>query len=690
MNNERTTKSAFLYLRAFIPLLLGIATVGTLLGFLRPETSTNNSQRTLTFAEHVSYQRTIEEVYWRHRIWPKENVNPKPSLDAVMSQAQLEKKVTDYLRNSQALEDYWYRPITSEQLQAEMDRMAKHTKQPEVLRELFDALGNDSFLVAECLARPVLSERLITSLAQEQRRGRLALSELGANSQTRKSLLPAHYVLPTISDATTGCSPDTWAATSITNAPAFRMGHAAVWTGSEVIVWGGDSAHRLKTGGRYNPSTDSWTATSTADAPTGRDFHTAVWTGSEMIVWGGLTDGGNQNSGGRYNPSTDSWTATSITNAPSPRNRHTAVWTGSEMIVWGGIYSARVFNTGGRYNPGTDSWVATSTANAPAGRVDHTAVWTDNEMIVWGGNDGTFNGVSTGGRYNPGTDDWAATNTANAPAGRFRHTAVWTANEMIIWGGFNGANIGLNTGGRYNPSTDSWTATSTTTAPDARYWHTAVWTGSEMIAWGGLSEFIALNTGGRYNPGTDSWTATSTANASARYVHTAIWDEFDSEMIVWGGDDQTELNTGGRYCAESGAPTPTPTPTATPTPTPCTATSSLCGLTVHIPPTDFQINLSDPVDPGSVQASDLTVNGIPADSAVVSNGNTTIDFIFNLSPTLTVNTIHISAGAFDCGPPVDFNCTFFFKFIPPPTPTATPTPRSTPTPRPRPSPQPRP
>ena len=97
------------------------------------------------------------------------------------------------------------------------------------------------------------------------------------------------------------------------------MGHAAVWTGSEMIVWGGDSAHRLNTGGRYNPSTDSWTATSTADAPTGRDFHTAVWTGSEMIVWGGLTDGGNQNSGGKYNPSTDSWTATSTTNAPTPR-----------------------------------------------------------------------------------------------------------------------------------------------------------------------------------------------------------------------------------------------------------------------------------------------------------------------------------------------------------------------------------
>ena len=142
----------------------------TLLAFSRSEAPANLSRRTLTFAERVAYQRAIEDVYWRHRIWPKERPDPKPSLDAVMSQAQLEKKVADYLRKSQALEDYWQRPITAEQLQAEMDRMAKHTKQPEVLRELFEALGNDPFVIAECLARPALAERLLTSwYAYDQR-----------------------------------------------------------------------------------------------------------------------------------------------------------------------------------------------------------------------------------------------------------------------------------------------------------------------------------------------------------------------------------------------------------------------------------------------------------------------------------------------------------------------------------------
>src|SRR5438046_8542292 len=116
---------------------------GTLLAFLGLDAPAKVSQRTLTYAERVAYQRAIEDVYWRHRIWPKERPDPKPSLDAVMSQAQLENKVADYLRESEELEDHWQRPISAQQLQAEMDRMANHTNQPDVLHELFEAIGHD-------------------------------------------------------------------------------------------------------------------------------------------------------------------------------------------------------------------------------------------------------------------------------------------------------------------------------------------------------------------------------------------------------------------------------------------------------------------------------------------------------------------------------------------------------------------
>src|SRR5213596_2231494 len=176
MKKKRTTQSGFLNLRSSIALLFCAAAVcsmitGTLLAFLRSEAPAKIPYRTLTFAERVAYQRAIEEVYWRHRIWPRnrgERPDPKPSLDAVMSQAQLEKKVADYLRNSQALENYWRQPITPEQLQAEMDRMARNTKQPKVLRELFEALGNDPFVIAECLAKPVLSERLLANFGHDK------------------------------------------------------------------------------------------------------------------------------------------------------------------------------------------------------------------------------------------------------------------------------------------------------------------------------------------------------------------------------------------------------------------------------------------------------------------------------------------------------------------------------------------
>ena len=104
---------------------------GTLLAFFHPEAPAKVSHPAaagLTFTQRVAYQRAIEEIYWRHRIWPKENSEPKPSLDEVMSAEQIEKKVEDYLRESQALEDYWQRPITPDQLQAEMERIAGHTK----------------------------------------------------------------------------------------------------------------------------------------------------------------------------------------------------------------------------------------------------------------------------------------------------------------------------------------------------------------------------------------------------------------------------------------------------------------------------------------------------------------------------------------------------------------------------------
>jgi N-acetylneuraminic acid mutarotase len=318
-----------------------------------------------------------------------------------------------------------------------------------------------------------------------------------------------------IHDPTTGTntggrfspSTDTWVATSNNNVPSPRTDHTAVWTGTKMIVWGGyflqhGNEYFLNNGGKYDPATNSWTATSTVNAPSVRENHTAVWTGSEMIVWGGHNNS-CLNTGGRYNPHTNSWVATTLTNVPPERYHHTAVWSGSEMIVWGGdIGGTQFFNTGGRYNPSTDTWAATNTINAPSARQGHTAVWTDSEMVVWGGNfwDGIQHYLNTGSRYNAVTNSWTATSMANAPTGRDFHAAVWTGRQMIVWGGTDSVSgSGLNSGGRYNPNTNSWAATSITNAPTGRRLPTAVWTGSEMIVWGGdIGYGVHPDTGGRY------------------------------------------------------------------------------------------------------------------------------------------------------------------------------------------------
>ena len=183
--------------------------------------------------------------------------------------------------------------------------------------------------------------------------------------------------------------------------PSQRQGHTAVWTGTEMIVWGGygDAIDDI-TGGRYRPLTDTWTPTSIASgAPAARSGHTALWTGSEMIVWGGYGRGepSELDTGSLYDPSSDSWTPTPAGSA-SARSLHTAIWTGTEMIVWGGRGTSTYPAIGGLYSPGSASWIPmASSEGVVAGRDSHTAIWTGTEMVIWGG-DSPY-ATSTGGAY---------------------------------------------------------------------------------------------------------------------------------------------------------------------------------------------------------------------------------------------------------------------------------------------------
>ena len=253
---------------------------------------------------------------------------------------------------------------------------------------------------------------------------------------------------------------DSWAPTSTSGAPGAREGHSAVWTGSKMIVFGGHSGGLcdvpMRSGSEYAPATNSWLAipSLTPSSLESRSDHTAVWTGSEMIVFGGLNsriidelqgecEYRELNTGARYDAATRQWKPLGSGTPPAARFKHTAVWTGSQMVVWGGGVSGffspgplSVLDDGARYRPISGEWYPTSPVSAPSGRYDHTAVWSGQEMFVWGGSPISGNNLGDGARYEPLSDSWVALTEIGAPSGpRGTHVGVGRyRDDRVGWG----------------------------------------------------------------------------------------------------------------------------------------------------------------------------------------------------------------------------------------------------------------
>ena len=216
------------------------------------------------------------------------------------------------------------------------------------------------------------------------------LAKAKAQVPVTMAAVTANYTLPTISGqpgnrvhrlparTTRGQRP------ALTSPPDGRYCHTAVWTGSEMIVWGGVSAqfeHRREIQSEHR-QLDSHQHHQCARCSRRASHRSVDWQRNDRLGWlnGQLFEHRRaiQSRHRQLDSDQHHW------RARWPRV-HTAVWTGSEMIVWGGYDGGTFLNTGGRYNPSTNSWTATSTTGAPAGRSYHTAVWTGSEMIVWGG-----------------------------------------------------------------------------------------------------------------------------------------------------------------------------------------------------------------------------------------------------------------------------------------------------------------
>jgi len=190
-----------------------------------------------------------------------------------------------------------------------------------------------------------------------------------------------------------------------------RAYHSAVWDGTRMYYWGGRvgstyTYNLSDTGGYMTPMGSVGDLPSPSGALSARQYHKAFWTGSKMIIWGGEdTSGTPLNNGAIYDPS-GGWVR--LPDPPSglhSRTGYYAVWTGSTMIIWGGSHDGIYYNDGAIYDLPMNSWFYIAPIPGVAPRSDHSAVWAPElnggSMIVWGGRDASESRMSDGFTYTP-------------------------------------------------------------------------------------------------------------------------------------------------------------------------------------------------------------------------------------------------------------------------------------------------
>lgn len=142
--------------------------------------------------------------------------------------------------------------------------------------------------------------------------------------------------------------------------PSPRRLHTMVYVPEQqvMIIWGGEFNERyLNDGAFLNLKTLEWRRVM-MPGPEHRSRHTAVWTGEEMLIFGGeiSIDDYAVDIGAYSLPAGDgggSWRDVQGEYFPLKVKNHSAVWTGKAMIVWGGQTGDRAFeNVGAAFYPG--------------------------------------------------------------------------------------------------------------------------------------------------------------------------------------------------------------------------------------------------------------------------------------------------------------------------------------------------
>jgi hypothetical protein len=323
-----------------------------------------------------------------------------------------------------------------------------------------------------------------------------------------------------------------------------RIGHSAVWTGQELLIWGGGppGGRPKADGAAYDPAADQWRRLPPAPLAR-RSRHAAVWTGTDMLVWGGVQPGRGGRSevaladGAAYRPTTRTWRPI----PPAPLAGDTAVWSGTELLVLGRAERGPGPRLGGAaWDPRGGRWRRLAVSPLPVGN--------EFEVLLVDGNLAAFTYVDSerachGGLYDLASGTWRMLRACPLLPIMYPQP-IWTGSRIVLltWGPewFDGGEVNpwperVYTNGTYDLATDSWRRPAT--RPDGLqpgYGGRFVWTGREVLMWG-------LGGGVAYDPSSDRWRRMADAPFTREFASYA-WT--GTELLIWGGSTGQDCDDG--------------------------------------------------------------------------------------------------------------------------------------------------
>ena len=144
---------------------------------------------------------------------------------------------------------------------------------------------------------------------------------------------------------------NSWQPIAQEGAPHARIDHSLVWTGKYAIVFGGDAGSgKLKgSGGVYDPAENKWRRFS-SEIAFQRTGHVAIWSGDEMILYGGKVRRSGTLLGAplAFNPDTLQFRVITSVGGPGSAYQPAGVWASDVMLVIGGQGEDHLYkNSGG-------------------------------------------------------------------------------------------------------------------------------------------------------------------------------------------------------------------------------------------------------------------------------------------------------------------------------------------------------